>query len=199
MLAVILSAHWCTQLENPVCDCSIYCGVVLKLLISLPKCDFDLVWNMKMAYADSCFGCIFMHESLCTTWSAAAVSHIPLCELCVTSVFLALYIWTMVYMNVNPQPKQSGVSCACGCGVAFRREARCTLDEWLQFTEGLKACSQRSQVWRYSVWYSVGKWGSMPTKLAVYFDGSLITCERSFTNNSSESLFIIWKGRNLAS
>lgn len=125
MLAAILSAHWSTQLENPVCDCSIYPVLVLKSLIRLPKCDFDLVWNMKMAYADSCFGCIFMHESLCTTWSAAAVSHIPLCELCFTFVFLALYIWTMVYMDVNPQPKQSGVSCAYECGVAFRREARC--------------------------------------------------------------------------
>lgn len=116
MLAVILSAHWCTQLENAVCDCSIYRVLVLKLIICLPKCDFDLVWNMKMACADCCFGCIFMHESLCTTWREAAVSHILLWDLCFASAFLVLYIWTIVYMDVNPKPKQRGVSCACESG-----------------------------------------------------------------------------------
>lgn len=104
---VILSAHRCTQLENTVCDYSTRV-LVLKLIIRLPKCDFDLVWSMKMAYADYSFGCIFMHESLCTAWRAAAVSHILLCDLCFPSVFLVLYIWTIVYMEVNPKPKQSG-------------------------------------------------------------------------------------------
>lgn len=197
---VILSAHWCAQLENTVWDCSIYCVLVLKLIIRLPKCDFDLVWNMKMASADYCFGCIFMHETLCTTWRAVAVSHILLCDLGFASVLLLLYIWTIVYMDENPKPKQSGVSCACESGVASRREARYTLDglpaHWRAYR---KRCSQKSQVWWYKGEYLAGKWGSMVAKSALYFDDSLATCERSFTKNSSDSLFIIRQARNLAS
>lgn len=47
-------------------------------------------------------------------------------------------------MDVNPQPKQSGVSGAYECGVAFRREARCTLDEWLAHTEAKDVFSEIS-------------------------------------------------------
>lgn len=131
MLTVILSAHWCSEIENTVCDCSIYSVLVLQLIIRLPKCVYDLVWYMTVAYAAYCFGCIFMNESLCTTWISAAMSPTLLCDLCFASVFHVLYIWTSVYIDVNPKPKQCGVACACDSGVTFGREAGYSLDELL--------------------------------------------------------------------
>lgn len=85
---------------------------------------------------------IYAQELLHDIESSSHV-HILLCELSFASMFRVLYIWTIVYMDVNPKGKQSGVSCACESEVTFRREALCTLDELLAHC---KRCSQRSRV-----------------------------------------------------
>lgn len=74
-----------------------------------------------------------------------AVSHILLCDLCFAFVFLLLYIWTIVYMDIKP--KQSGVNCTCESGVASRRARRFALDELpAHWKANIKRCSQ---VWWY--------------------------------------------------
>lgn len=73
-------------------------------LIRLPKCDFDLSVKYERGLCSLPLWVYIYAWSLCTAERSVAMSL--LWDRCFASVFHVLYIWTSMYIHVNPKPKQ---------------------------------------------------------------------------------------------